>query len=174
MTFSKKHIFLHKRVLSLNGMTSCIFDHIFAHNFFPTFDKYTGILMTFGVFAAGFFMGPIGSVVMGSIGDRLGRKVALVISVVIMIVPILVIACLPVYTSIGLLAPIILILMRLIQGCSIGGSYGGVMVFMIESAKPNRRGFVASFATMSSGYRGVYCIVSYCSSIWNVTRRIFG
>ena len=121
-----------------------------------------------------FFMGPIGSVVMGSIGDRLGRKVALVISVVIMIVPMLVIACLPVYRSIGLLAPIILILMRLIQGCSIGGSYGGVMVFMIESAKPNRRGFVASFATMSSGYRGVYCIVSYYGSIWNVARRIFG
>lgn len=154
MTFSKKHIFFTSASTIVEWYDFMLFAYltpIFAHNFFPTFDKYTGILMTFGVFAAGFFMGPIGSVVMGSIGDRLGRKVALVISVVIMIVPMLAIACLPVYTSIGLLAPIILILMRLIQGFSIGGSYGGVMVFMIESAKPNRRGFVASFATMSSG-----------------------
>ncbi|GMN90267.1 MFS transporter [Francisella sciaenopsi] len=107
--------------------------------------------MTFGVFAAGFFMGPIGSVIMGSFGDRFGRKKALVISVVMMILPMFVIAILPIYQSIGVLAPTILVLMRLLQGFSIGGSYGGVMVFMIESTKPDRRGFIASFATMSSG-----------------------
>ncbi|BCD90179.1 MFS transporter [Francisella halioticida] len=124
---------------------------IIAEIFFPDVGRYTAILMTFGVFAAGFFMGPVGSVVMGSFGDRFGRKKALILSIVMMIVPMFVITCLPVYNNIGILAPLVLVLMRLLQGFSIGGSYGGVMVFMIESAKPNRRAFIASFATMSSG-----------------------
>ncbi|MDE4947098.1 MFS transporter, partial [Francisella tularensis subsp. holarctica] len=80
-------------------------------------------------------------VVIGSFGDRFGRKKALVISIIMIILPMLVIAILPTYSSIGVLSPIILVVMRLLQGFSIVGSYGGVMVFMIESTKPNRRGF---------------------------------
>lgn len=154
MSFSKKHIFCASASTVVEWYDFMLFAYlttIFAHNFFPTASPSSGILMTFGVFAAGFFMGPVGSVVIGSIGDRFGRKVALVLSISLMIIPMIVIAVLPTYTSIGVLAPIILVLMRLIQGFSIGGSYGGVMVLMIESAKPNRRGFVASFATMASG-----------------------
>ena len=154
MKLSKKHIFFASASTVVEWYDFMLFAYltpIFALNFFPTADKLSGILMTFGVFAAGFFMGPIGSIVMGSVGDRLGRKKALVLSIMMMIVPLLVIAILPTYKTIGVLAPIILILMRLIQGFSIGGSYGGVMVFMIESAKPSRRGYIASFATMSSG-----------------------
>lgn len=124
---------------------------IFAHNFFPSASPSSAILMTFGVFAAGFFMGPIGSLVIGSVGDRFGRKVALVLIYIIDDYTNDCDSYLPTYNSIGILAPIILVLMRLVQGFSIGGSYGGVMVLMIESAKPNRRGFVASFATMASG-----------------------
>lgn len=151
---SKKHILFASISTVVEWYDFMLFAYltpIIAEIFFPDVGKYTAILMTFGVFAAGFFMGPIGSVVMGSFGDRVGRRKALIISIVMMTVPILVIACLPTYRSIGLLAPILLVLMRLLQGFSIGGSYGGVMVFMIESAKPNSRGFVASFATMSSG-----------------------
>ena len=151
MKLSKKHIFFASASTVVEWYDFMLFAYltpIFALNFFPTADKVSGILMTFGVFAAGFFMGPIGSMVMGSLGDRLGRKKALVISIIMMIFPLVVIAFLPTYKTIGVLAPVILILMRLIQGFSIGGSYGGVMVFMIESAKPNRRGFIASFATV--------------------------
>ena len=154
MKLSKKHIFFASASTVVEWYDFMLFAYltpIFALNFFPTADRLNGILMTFGVFAAGFSMGPIGSMVMGSLGDRLGRKKALVLSILMMIVPLVVIAFLPTYKTIGVLAPLILIFMRLIQGFSIGGSYGGVMVFMIESAKPNHRGFIASFATMSSG-----------------------
>ncbi len=154
MKLSKKHVFFASASTVVEWYDFMLFSYltpIFASNFFPTADRASSILMTFGVFAAGFFMGPIGSMVMGSLGDRLGRKRALVISIRMMTIPLLVIAILPTYHTIGILAPIILVLMRLIQGFSIGGSYGGVMVFMIESAKPNHRGFIASFATMSSG-----------------------
>ncbi|QWU98692.1 MULTISPECIES: MFS transporter [Francisella] len=152
--FSKRHVFFASASTIVEWYDFMLFAYltpIIASVFFPDFSKYTAILMTFGVFAAGFFMGPIGSMVMGSFGDRFGRKKALIISVVMMILPIFVIAILPTYQSIGVLAPIILVVMRLLQGFSIGGSYGGVMVFMIESTKPDRRGFIASFATMSSG-----------------------
>lgn len=153
-SLSKRHVFFASASTIVEWYDFMLFAYltpIIAHIFFPEVSKYTAILMTFGVFAAGFFMGPIGSVVLGSFGDRFGRKKALLISVVLMILPMLIIMLLPDYRSIGILAPIILILMRLLQGFSIGGSYGGVMVFMIESTKPNRRGFIASFATMSSG-----------------------
>ncbi|MEY8701538.1 MFS transporter [Francisella philomiragia] len=152
--FSKRHVFFASASTIVEWYDFMLFAYltpVIASVFFPDFSKYTAILMTFGVFAAGFFMGPIGSVIMGSFGDRFGRKKALVISVVMMILPMFVIAVLPTYQSIGVLAPAILVLMRLLQGFSIGGSYGGVMVFMIESTKPDRRGFIASFATMSSG-----------------------
>ncbi|AJI75270.1 sugar (and other) transporter family protein [Francisella philomiragia subsp. philomiragia ATCC 25015] len=152
--FSKKHVFFASASTIVEWYDFMLFAYltpVIASVFFPDFSKYTAILMTFGVFAAGFFMGPIGSVVMGSFGDRFGRKKALIISVVMMILPMFVIAILPTYQTIGMLAPAILVLMRLLQGFSIGGSYGGVMVFMIESTKPDRRGFIASFATMSSG-----------------------
>ncbi|WP_407877967.1 MFS transporter [Francisella sciaenopsi] len=152
--FSKRHVFFASASTIVEWYDFMLFAYltpVIASVFFPSFSKYTAILMTFGVFAAGFFMGPIGSVIMGSFGDRFGRKKALVISVVMMILPMFVIAILPIYQSIGVLAPTILVLMRLLQGFSIGGSYGGVMVFMIESTKPDRRGFIASFATMSSG-----------------------
>ena len=151
MKLSKKHIFFASASTVVEWYDFMLFAYltpIFAINFFPTADRLSGILMTFGVFAAGFFMGPIGSMVMGSLGDRLGRKKALILSILMMTVPLLIIAILPTYQTIGVLAPIILVLMRLIQGFSIGGSYGGVMVFMIESAKPNRRGYIASFATI--------------------------
>jgi MHS family proline/betaine transporter-like MFS transporter len=154
MSFSKKHIFCASASTVVEWYDFMLFAYlttIFAHNFFPSASPSSAILMTFGVFAAGFFMGPVGSLVIGSVGDRFGRKVALVLSISLMIIPMIVIAILPTYNSIGILAPIILVLMRLVQGFSIGGSYGGVMVLMIESAKPNRRGFVASFATMASG-----------------------
>lgn len=152
--YLKKHVFFASASTIVEWYDFMLFAYltpIIATKFFPTNNDYTAILMTFGVFAAGFFMGPIGSMVMGSIGDRLGRRRALIISSILMIMPMLVIAVLPTYNSIGISAPLVLILMRLLQGFSIGGSYGGVMVFMIESSRPSRRGFIASFATMSSG-----------------------
>jgi MHS family proline/betaine transporter-like MFS transporter len=124
---------------------------VFARVFFPTSDEIVSLLATFGVYAAGFLMGPLGSLVFGSLGDRLGRKFTLTLSVGLMAIPMLITAALPTYATIGLAAPLLLLLMRLIQGFSVGGQYGGTMVLLVEDAPPDRRGFIASAATATSG-----------------------
>lgn len=114
--------------------------------FFPAHDPSTSLLASFGVFAVGFIARPLGGLLFGHIGDRLGRRAAVVASVVLMIIPTLLMAILPTYQQIGVAAPILLVLLRLAQGLAVGGEYTTSMVLLVEEAQPSRRGFVGSFA----------------------------
>ncbi|WP_081071696.1 MFS family transporter [Burkholderia cepacia] len=117
----------------------------FAHAFFPAGDRTTQLLNTAGVFATGFLMRPIGGWMFGRIGDRDGRKRAMVVSVLMMCGGSLAIALLPTYEQIGPLAPALLLAARCLQGLSVGGEYGTSATYMSEIAPPGRRGFFASF-----------------------------
>ncbi|BES86007.1 MFS transporter [Pectobacterium araliae] len=117
----------------------------FAHIFFPSGNTTTQLLQTAGVFAAGFLMRPIGGWLFGYIADKHGRKNSMLISVCMMCIGSLVIACLPGYEAIGTWAPFLLLLARLFQGLSVGGEYGTSATYMSEVAVEGRKGFYASF-----------------------------
>lgn len=117
----------------------------FAPAFFPKGDATTQLLNTAGVFAAGFLVRPIGGWLFGRIADRHGRKISMIISVVMMCGGSLMIAFLPTYATIGAAAPLLLLAARLFQGLSVGGEYGTTATYMSEIAPKNNRGFFASF-----------------------------
>ncbi|WP_414591713.1 MFS transporter [Ancylobacter sp. G4_0304] len=119
---------------------------IFAQNFFPESDAFVGLIAAFGVFAASFLMRPVGGIVFGHIGDRYGRRQALFISAGMMTFSTVAIGLLPTYATLGALAPVLLLVLRLLQGLSIGGEYTTSAIFLAENARPHRRGFIASFA----------------------------
>jgi MHS family alpha-ketoglutarate permease-like MFS transporter len=117
----------------------------FASSFFPSGDRTSQLLNTAGIFAAGFFMRPLGGWLFGWIADTHGRRTAMMISVLMMCGGSLMIAVLPTYAAIGTAAPALLLAARLIQGLSVGGEYGTSATYMSEVAAPGRRGFYASF-----------------------------
>lgn len=117
----------------------------FASSFFPAGDRTAQLLQVAGIYAAGFFIRPVGGWFFGRFSDRHGRKLGLIISVLMMGVGSLLIALLPTYASIGALAPLLLLVARLIQGFSLGGQYGAAATYMSEIATAQRRGFYASF-----------------------------
>lgn len=121
------------------------FSLYFAKAFFPAGDQTAQLLATAVVFAIGFLMRPIGAVMFGIYADRVGRKVALILSVVMMCVGSLMIAVTPGYTTIGVGAPILLVIGRLLQGLSLGGEYGTSATYLSEIATAKNRGFYASF-----------------------------
>lgn len=112
--------------------------------FFPAEDKVAQVLAAFGVFAIGYIMRPLGGVVTGYIGDRLGRRVALTFSVAAMAVPTFLVGLLPGYDTLGVVAPVLLTVLRAVQGLSVGGEYTTAMVFLIERAPPGRRGLIGA------------------------------
>ena len=114
--------------------------------FFPAHDPTVSLIASFGVFAIGFLARPLGGMVFGNIGDKLGRRAAVISSVVSMAVPTCLMAVLPTYAQIGLLAPLLLIVLRLAQGLAVGGEYTTSLVLLVEQALPSRRGRVGSFA----------------------------
>lgn len=113
--------------------------------FFPQIDARTGILATFGIFAAGFFMRPLGALLFGHIGDKRGRKKALSYSLLLMGIATFCISFLPSYNSIGLLAPILLLLCRLTQGLAVGGEFNGAAIFLIEHSRNNHPNLAGSW-----------------------------
>lgn len=117
----------------------------FSASFFPSEDSTVQLLDSAAVFAGGFLMRPIGGWLFGSIADRLGRKKSMALSVLLMAIGSLLIAFCPTYEKIGILAPIVLIVARLVQGVSVGGEYGTSATYLSEMATSNRRGFFASF-----------------------------
>ncbi|KQM37442.1 MFS transporter [Sphingomonas sp. Leaf10] len=125
----------------------------FAPHFFPSTSQTAQLLSAAAVFAIGFVMRPIGAWIMGIYADRHGRKAGLTLSVTLMCAGSLIIACTPVYESIGLLAPALLVLARLMQGLSVGGEYGASATYLSEMAGKDRRGFFSSFqyVTLISG-----------------------
>ncbi len=118
--------------------------------FFPKEDPIAALIASYSIFAAGFLIRPLGGVVFGYIGDTFGRKKAMVISIILMMVPTSLIGLLPTYNEIGLLAPIALSLCRLLQGLCAGGEFSGAAIFVIEHAHENRKYFSGSLVTASS------------------------
>ncbi|MEP6505263.1 MAG: MFS transporter, partial [Betaproteobacteria bacterium] len=117
----------------------------FASEFFPKADQTVQYLQTAAVFAIGFLMRPIGGWLFGRIADRKGRKTSLVISVVLMCGGSLAISVLPTYAQIGVWAPLLLLLARMVQGLSVGGEYGATATYLSEVALRGQRGFYSSF-----------------------------
>jgi MHS family proline/betaine transporter-like MFS transporter len=121
-----------------------------AKAFFPNSDPTISLLLTFGTFGLAFLVRPIGGVVLGAYADRHGRKASLMISIVLMTFGTLAIAIMPTYATIGILAPIAVLVARLVQGFSAGGEFGSSTAFLVEHA-PDRRGFIASWQFASQG-----------------------
>lgn len=117
----------------------------FAHLFFPEESSTSQLIKTAAIFAVGFLMRPIGGWIFGRIADRHGRKKSMVTSIVMMFFGSVMIACLPTFKQIGIFAPILLLVARLIQGLSVGGEYGATATYMSEVALPKKRGFFSSF-----------------------------
>ncbi len=125
----------------------------FAPHFFPKGDQTAQLLSAAAVFAVGFVMRPVGAWIMGIYADRHGRKAGLTLSVTLMCLGSLIIACTPGYETIGVAAPTLLVLARLMQGLSVGGEYGASATYLSEMAGKDRRGFFSSFqyVTLISG-----------------------
>nr|WP_236652427.1 MFS transporter [Streptacidiphilus neutrinimicus] len=118
---------------------------VFGKVFFPTTDPLTGTLLSFLTYAIGFAARPVGALVFGHYGDRLGRKRLLVISLLMMGVATAMIGCVPGYATLGVTAPILLTVLRLIQGFALGGEWGGAVLLVSEHGDASRRGFWASW-----------------------------
>ena len=118
---------------------------IFNKLFFPNYDPLTGTLAAFGTYAVGFAARPIGGIVCGHFGDKVGRKSMLVLTLLIMGVATFLIGCLPTYNAIGIWAPILLIVLRVAQGFGVGGEWGGAVLMAVEHAPSGRRGFYGSW-----------------------------
>ncbi len=121
---------------------------VFGPQFFPVFSETAGTLAAFGTFAAGFVARPVGGLLFGHFGDRLGRKRMLVLSMLLMGLGTFLIALLPTYQQIGVLAPLLLVTLRLVQGLGVGGEWGGAVLMASEHAPPGRRAFFSSFPQM--------------------------
>lgn len=122
-----------------------------GRQFFPAANEIDSLIAAFGVFAAGYFMRPLGGIIFGYIGDRYGRKKVLVFSILAMVVPTVGIALLPTTTQIGTVAAVLLVILRLCQGISIGGEYTGSVVYLAERAKQGRRGLFCTTSILGAG-----------------------
>jgi metabolite-proton symporter len=118
---------------------------VFNKLFFPTFDPLTGTLLAFTTYAVGFVARPIGGIVFGHYGDKLGRKNVLVVTLLLMGIATVLIGLLPTYAQIGAGAPILLVTLRFIQGLGLGGEWGGAVLMSLEHGKPEQRGLAASW-----------------------------
>lgn len=125
------------------------FAALIAMHFFPKGDEHVALIATFGIFAAGFLMRPIGAMFFGYFGDKYGRKNALAVSILMMAIPTGLIGLLPTFEQWGLWAPILLTLIRLLQGIAIGGEFGGSIVYMVEHATEKNKNLLGSTSIIS-------------------------
>jgi metabolite-proton symporter len=123
---------------------------VFGQVFFPGGDPLVGTLAAFATFAVGFGARPIGGVIFGHLGDRIGRKSALVATLFLMGIATFLIGLLPTYAAIGVWAPVLLVVLRLLQGVAAGGEWGGAVLMLTEHAPPSRRGFYGAWPQMAS------------------------
>ena len=124
---------------------------VFSTLFFPQFDPLVGTLLALSTFAVAFAARPLGGIVFGQLGDRIGRKGSLVLTLTLMGASTCAVGLLPTYEAIGVGAPILLILCRLVQGFSVGGELSGAILMTVEHARDGRRGFVGAFANSGIG-----------------------
>jgi len=120
-----------------------------AHEIFPSSNAYASLMLTLGTFGAGYLMRPLGAVVLGAYIDRHGRRTGLLLTLFLMAIGTLVIACTPAYRTIGIIAPIVVLLGRLLQGFSAGVELGGASVYLSEMATPGHRGFYCAWQSAS-------------------------
>jgi metabolite-proton symporter len=118
---------------------------VFNRQFFPDADPLVGTMLAFATYALGFVARPVGGLVFGHYGDRIGRKKLLMVSLVLMGAATVLIGCLPTYSQVGVLAPLLLVVLRLIQGFAVGGEWGGAVLIVAEHGDAARRGFWASW-----------------------------
>lgn len=125
------------------------FATIIGKLFFPSTSDFASLMATFGVFAAGFLMRPLGGIIFGYIGDKIGRRNAMMWSIYIMAIPTAAIGALPTFESIGFFAPLLLTIIRLLQGISMGGGFTGAMIMVVENSDTRRRGYFGSWVVFS-------------------------
>lgn len=139
---------------------------VFNKLYFPTSDPLVSTMLAYGTFAVGFLSRPLGGVVFGHFGDKLGRKSMLVLTLMIMGVATVLIGCLPTYAQVGMLAPILLLILRIAQGIGLGGEWGGAVLMAFEYAPKEKRGLYASIPQIGLAIglclaSGVIAILSY-------------
>lgn len=142
---------------------------VISKQFFPSDNETTSLLLAVGSFGISFLMRPLGAIVLGSYTDRAGRKASLTMSIMIMLIGTAMITFAPTYEQIGLAAPLLIIVARMLQGFSTGGEFGAATAFMVEHADAKRRGFFASWQLSTQGLAtvlaaGVSAILSYALS----------
>jgi MFS family permease len=123
---------------------------IMSERFFPSGDPVWALIKTWALFATGFIVRPFGAIVFGRVGDLIGRKYAFLVTLTIMGLSTFVIGLLPTYAQIGILAPSLLLVLRLLQGLALGGEYGGAAVYVAEHVPDNKRGFYTSFIQITA------------------------
>jgi len=121
---------------------------VFNKLFFPNLSPAIGVIAAFGSYATGFLARPLGGAVFGHFGDRIGRKAMLSMTIILMGAGTFLIGCLPTYGQIGIAAPLLLVVLRIVQGIGIGGEWGGAVLMVIESAPNERRGFYGSLVQL--------------------------
>lgn len=127
------------------------FSTVISTLFFPSNDRFISIILTFSTFAVGLAARPLGGIIFGYIGDRYSRKKMLTFTMLLMSIPTLCIGFLPTYDQIGIIAPLLLIMLRILQGIALGGEFGASCVYLYESVPENKRGFFGSFALTGVG-----------------------
>src|SRR3954470_24467001 len=113
---------------------------VFPKLFFPDASQYAGVLASFAIYAVGFAARPVGAAIFGHWGDRIGRKATLISTLVLMGIASFLIGVMPTYSSIGIWAPTLLVVLRLLQGIGVGGEWGGSVTLAMEWGNPRRRG----------------------------------
>jgi MFS family permease len=134
---------------------------VFGRLFFPTFSELAGTLAAFASFAVGFVARPVGGLVFGHIGDRSGRKTTLVLTLTMMGLATFAMGLMPSYAAIGAWAPILMVVLRFVQGMAVGGEWGGAVLMATEHSGSARRGFFGSFAQMGSAVGGLMATGSF-------------
>lgn len=137
---------------------------VIAELFFPSRDPITSLLNTLLVFAAGFIIRPLGSIILGHIGDKVGRAKTLQFTILLMSVSSILTGCIPSYQQIGIAAPILLVSCRLLQGFCIGGEFAGSMIYLCESAPAKHRAFISSMSNNGSNI-GVLIAIAACMTL---------
>jgi MHS family shikimate/dehydroshikimate transporter-like MFS transporter len=132
---------------------------VFPALFFPEFSETAGTLAAFATFGVGFFARPVGGIVFGHFGDRIGRKTMLVLTLTIMGVATTLIGLLPTYAAIGIAAPLLLVVLRFCQGLGVGGEWGGAVLMAVEHSPAERRGSSGAGRRWGS-LRGSYSLTS--------------
>ena len=138
--------------------------YILKDAFYDTDNETLGLLLVWSTFAVGFAFRPIGAVLFGFLGDKLGRKYTFLVTVTLMGIATAGVGLIPTIETIGIAAPIIVILLRVIQGLALGGEYGGAAIYVAEHAPPEKRGFYTSFiqASVAGGFVLSIAVVLAC------------